>query len=45
MNVVVVYNNGKIKETLEELWNAVEAWIGNGDSIFLIGNFNARIGK
>lgn len=44
VNVVVIYNNGKTKEMLEEIRKTIEEWIRNGETVILIGDFNARIG-
>lgn len=44
-NVIVVYNNGKIKEVIGELRKTVEELEGRGGATIIVGDLNARIGK
>lgn len=45
VNIIVVYSNEKVKKMIEEVKKEIEGWIGKGETILLIGDFNARIGK
>lgn len=45
VNIVVIYNNGRMKDVKEELKELVEELVIDGNTIIIIGDFNARIGK
>lgn len=45
IDVIVVYNNSKIKEVVEELRELMVANIERGEAILIVGDFNARIGS
>lgn len=45
ISVVVIYNNGKIKEAIEGMRKIVEEWQGRGETVLMMGDFNARVGK
>lgn len=45
INLVAIYNNGKIWVAVEGLRSIVENWQRKEDNIPLIGDFNARVVK
>lgn len=45
INLIVIYNNGKIKETIQEMKKITEEWQGTGETVLIMGDFNARVGK
>lgn len=45
INIVAVFNNGKIKEVADEIREMLDEWTGNGGAVIVVGDFNARIGK
>lgn len=45
INLIAIYNHGKIREATEVIREIVEGWQEKGNNILLIGDFNARIGK
>lgn len=45
VNVIIGYNNGKIKEFIEEMRNIVNEAVRDGNPVVLMGDFNARIGR
>lgn len=44
-NIVVIYNNGKMKDVKDELEEVIDELVIEGNTIIIIGDFNARIGK
>lgn len=45
INVIITYNNEKMKEVAVELKELYEELMVEGNSIIILGDFNARIGK
>lgn len=45
INVIIAYNNEKMKEVTEELKELYEELVVEGNTIIIIGDFNARIEK
>lgn len=45
VRVDIVYNNGKIREVLQEIRGKVEEYIRKEKRILLFRDWNARIGK
>lgn len=45
VNIIVVYNKGKIKEVIEELRGMTDEWAGNEKVILIVGDFNVRVGR
>lgn len=43
--VIIVYNNGKIKEVIEGLRSILEEIEEKNETVLLMGDFNARIGR
>lgn len=45
ISVIIGYNNGKVKEVVEEMGDLIDELVRLGDPVLVMGDFNARIGK
>lgn len=45
VNIIAVYNNGRIKEVIDEMRNILDWMMRGGRRVLIVDDFNMRIGR